>query len=101
MLVCGVLLAAGMVLASLAALATGGAFIEVGKNNIFSAARVAQERPDVQFHTGGGRSGSSSGRGGSSGSTLEGAAVAAAAAVAVAVALPTPGGTCKGTCPVG
>lgn len=30
----------------------GGAFVEVGKNGIWSAARVAQERPDVAFHTG-------------------------------------------------
>eukprot|EP00887_Chlorella_sp_A99_P003362 scaffold26.g3362.t1 len=42
----------GMVAASLAALRPGGAFIEVGKNNIWSAARVAQERPDVRYHTG-------------------------------------------------
>jgi len=36
-----------MVAASLAVLARGGAFVEVGKRSIWSPARVAQERPDV------------------------------------------------------
>ena len=42
----------GMVAASLAGLAQGGSFVEVGKNGIWSAGRVAQERSDVTFHTG-------------------------------------------------
>lgn len=41
---------AGMVAASLACLAPGGSFVEVGKRGIWSAARVAQERPEVQYH---------------------------------------------------
>jgi NADPH:quinone reductase-like Zn-dependent oxidoreductase len=41
----------GMVAASLAALQRGGTFCEVGKRDIWSAARVAQERPDVALHT--------------------------------------------------
>ena len=41
----------GMVAASLAVLGRGGHFVEVAKRDIWSAARVAQERPDVAFHT--------------------------------------------------
>lgn len=41
----------GMVAASLGALSRGGKFIEVAKRDIWSAARVSQERPDVAFHT--------------------------------------------------
>lgn len=41
----------GMLAASLAVLRPGGAFVEVGKRDIWSAARVAQERPDVRYHT--------------------------------------------------
>ena len=37
----------GMVAASLASLQIGGQFVEIGKREIWSAARVAQERPDV------------------------------------------------------
>jgi len=41
----------GMVAASLAALSLRGSFVEVAKRDIWSAARAAQERPDVRFHT--------------------------------------------------
>lgn len=41
----------GMLAASLAVLHPGGAFVEVGKRDIWSAARIAQERPDVSYHT--------------------------------------------------
>lgn len=41
----------GMIAASLATLSPGGAFIEVAKRDIWSAERVAQERPDVCFST--------------------------------------------------
>ena len=37
-----------MVAASLASLAHGGRFAEISKRDIWSAARIAQERPDVQ-----------------------------------------------------
>lgn len=37
----------GMVAASLAALCWGGAWVEVGKRDIWSPTRIAQERPDV------------------------------------------------------
>ena len=40
----------GMVAASLATLETGGQFVEIGKREIWSAARAAQERPDVSYH---------------------------------------------------
>lgn len=39
-----------MVAASLACLSQGGAFVEVGKRDIWSPQRVAQERPDVKYH---------------------------------------------------
>ena len=39
-----------MVAASLASLALAGSFVEVGKRDIWSAARMAQERPDVKYH---------------------------------------------------
>ena len=39
-----------MVAASLATLETGGQFVEIGKREIWSAARAAQERPDVSYH---------------------------------------------------
>jgi NADPH:quinone reductase-like Zn-dependent oxidoreductase len=45
------LTSAGMVAASLASLHCNGAFVEVGKRDIWSAALCAQERPDVHFHT--------------------------------------------------
>ncbi len=41
---------AGMVAASLACLGSGGSFVEVGKRDIWSPQRVAQERPDVKYH---------------------------------------------------
>lgn len=41
----------GIVAASLAALNPGGIVCEVAKRDIWSAARVAQERPDVVLHT--------------------------------------------------
>ena len=41
----------GMIAASLATLSQGGSFVEVAKRDIWSAARVAQERPDVHFTT--------------------------------------------------
>ena len=40
----------GMVAASLATLQVGSQFVEIGKRDIWSAARVAQERPDVAYH---------------------------------------------------
>ena len=40
----------GMVAASLASLAYGGSLVEVGKLDIWSPARIAQERPDVMFN---------------------------------------------------
>ena len=36
---------------SLAALAPGGRFVEIGKVGIWEAARVAEVRPDVAYHT--------------------------------------------------
>ena len=39
----------GMVAASLAALAPGGRFVEIGKRGIWTAAAVAASRPDVSF----------------------------------------------------
>ena len=41
----------GMVAASLATVSLGGTFVEVAKRDIWSAARIAQERPDVCFST--------------------------------------------------
>ena len=41
---------AGMVAASLACLGGGGSFVEVGKRDIWSPQRVAQERPDIKYH---------------------------------------------------
>ena len=41
--------AAGMVAASLASLALAGSFVEVGKRDIWSPARMAQERHDVTY----------------------------------------------------
>ena len=38
-----------MVAASLASLALAGSFVEVGKRDIWSPARMAQERPDVNY----------------------------------------------------
>jgi hypothetical protein len=38
-----------MVAASLACLARGGRFVEVGKRDIWSPQRVAQERPDLAY----------------------------------------------------
>ena len=43
------LTSSGMVAASLAALGRGGHFIEISKRDIWSAARMAQERPDVAY----------------------------------------------------
>ena len=40
---------AGMVAASLASLSGAGSFIEVGKRDIWSPQRAAQERPDVTY----------------------------------------------------
>lgn len=40
----------GMVAASLTTLQPGSQFVEIGKRDIWSAARVAQERPDVAYH---------------------------------------------------
>lgn len=40
----------GMVAASLATLQVGGQFAEIGKRDIWSAARVAQDRPDLSYH---------------------------------------------------
>ncbi len=40
----------GMLAASLATLQIGGQFVEIGKRDIWSAARVAQDRPDVSYH---------------------------------------------------
>ena len=39
-----------MVAATLACLDGGASFIEVGKRDIWSPQRVAQERPDVNYH---------------------------------------------------
>ena len=39
-----------MVAASLSCLGRGGSFAEVAKRDIWSPQRVAQERPDVQYH---------------------------------------------------
>ena len=39
-----------MVAASLASLALAASFVEVGKRDIWSAARMRQERPDVSYH---------------------------------------------------
>ena len=36
--------------ASLAAVSMGGRFVEVGKRDIWSPQRVAQERPDLAYH---------------------------------------------------
>jgi len=41
----------GMIAASLATINQGGSFVEVAKRDIWSAARIAQERPDVCFST--------------------------------------------------
>ena len=41
---------AGMVGASLACLGRSASFVEVGKRDIWSPQRVAQERPDVAYH---------------------------------------------------
>jgi len=43
------LTSSGMVGASLATLRRGGRFVEISKRDIWSAARVAQERPDVVY----------------------------------------------------
>ncbi|MFZ9292567.1 MAG: KR domain-containing protein, partial [Ilumatobacteraceae bacterium] len=43
------LTSAGMVAGSLACLRVGGRFVEIGKRDVWSAARVAQERPDVAY----------------------------------------------------
>lgn len=40
---------AGMVAASFASLAHSGRFVEVGKRDIWSPQRAAQERPDVAY----------------------------------------------------
>ncbi|KAK9866522.1 hypothetical protein WJX84_008502 [Apatococcus fuscideae] len=40
----------GMVAASVASLALGGQFVEVGKRDIWSPARIAQERSDIRSH---------------------------------------------------
>lgn len=39
-----------MVAASLAVMEMGGHFVEVGKRDIWSPQRVAQERPDLPYH---------------------------------------------------
>ena len=39
-----------MVAASLACLGGGGSFVEVGKRDIWSPQRVAQERPDIKYN---------------------------------------------------
>ncbi len=39
-----------MVAASLSCMAVGGAFVEIGKRDIWSPQRIAQERPDVAYH---------------------------------------------------
>ena len=39
-----------MVAASLASLQLAGCFVEVGKRDIWSRQRMAQERPDVAYH---------------------------------------------------
>ncbi|KAL4451846.1 hypothetical protein ABPG75_007508, partial [Micractinium tetrahymenae] len=43
------LTSAGMVAGSLATLSAGGRFVEISKRDIWSAARVAQDRPDVRY----------------------------------------------------
>jgi len=43
------LTSSGMVAGSLAAIGLGGRFVEISKRDIWSAARAAQERPDVLF----------------------------------------------------
>lgn len=43
-------LLAGMVAATLSCLGVGAKFVEIGKRDIFGPHRVAQERPDVQYH---------------------------------------------------
>ncbi len=40
---------AGLVSASLAGMRAGGSFVELAKRDIWSAVRVAQERPDVAY----------------------------------------------------
>jgi len=40
----------GMLAASLATLQIGSQFVEIGKRDIWSTARVAQDRPDVLYH---------------------------------------------------
>ena len=40
---------AGLVAASLACMHAGGKFVELAKRDVWSAARVAQERPDVAY----------------------------------------------------
>ena len=39
-----------MIAASLAAVSKGGHFVELGKRDIWSPLRVAQERPDLAYH---------------------------------------------------
>ena len=39
-----------MVAASLASLRLAGCFVEVGKRDIWSRERMAQERPDIAYH---------------------------------------------------
>lgn len=39
----------GMVAGSLACVGTGGAWVEIGKRDIWSPARLAQERPDIHY----------------------------------------------------
>ena len=39
-----------MIAASLTAVSMGGHFVEVGKRDIWSPQRVAQERPDLAYH---------------------------------------------------
>ena len=39
----------GMVAATLAVTARGAKFVEISKRDIWSAVRMAQERPDVQY----------------------------------------------------
>jgi hypothetical protein len=38
-----------MLAATLGSLSQGGHFIEIGKRDIWSVQRIAQERPDVQY----------------------------------------------------
>ena len=44
------LTSSGMVAGSLSSLRSGGRFVEISKRDIFSPARVAQERPDVLYN---------------------------------------------------